>query len=84
MMSMFGYSSERGDVMDSLLLTVAVVSILMWFLPMGIALWRGADDIGAVFMISILCLIMPLCWFIAMYAAFASPRGIPAQRAYRR
>jgi hypothetical protein len=65
------------------LVTVAVVSILMWFLPMGIAMWRGADNLVIVLVISILCLIMLLCWFIAMYAAFATPKSLPPQRAYR-
>jgi hypothetical protein len=78
MMITFG-SCPKGGVMD-LLVTLIIVSILMWLLPMGIALWRGVDDLGLVFMINILCLILPLLWFVTMYLACASPKRLPPQR----
>lgn len=67
----------------NLLVALIIVSILMWLLPMGIALWRGVDDLGMVFMISILCLILPLLWFAAIYVACAFPKRLPPQRAQR-
>jgi hypothetical protein len=61
---------------------IAAAALVLFWAPVAIAAIRGTDPVGTVALLTMLTLLLPPAWFVALAAPFFLPRK-DARRPYR-